>query len=315
MIEVRSQKSEVRERTKPIVILGKHREHCHLCASTTKWHKGKCRHCETRNPHMSGNVKNWIPAQKAAWMTILLMFIVFTSVFAALSKEDAETFKKANENYRKSKYSEAAELYNSLSVKYPDQAVFLYNLANALHRQNQLGAAIVAYEQALSLDPRNADIRANLNFVRGLVQYRVDDKRSWYLKAGQEVLDYFTEKEIISAVLFTYLILAFGWAFALFLKPGSAWGWKRRTLLIISAFLFLIGLAKNVEMHFVRAAIVTSSEAPAHYGPSEADKVAFRAGEGIKVYVVDKRDDWSRVLLVSGDSGWVRNTQITEILQ
>ena len=245
----------------------------------------------------------------------LFFLIISAPVFASLSREDSEAFKKANQDYRSAKYSQAAESYESLSVKYPDQAVFFYNLGNSLHRQNQLGTALVAYEQAQALDPRNSDIRANLQFVNGLVQYRVEDKRNWYLKAGQELLDYFTEKEIISMVLWSYLILAASWAFMLFLKPGTPWGWKRKTLLIISSFFFLVGLAKNVEMHFVRAAIVTSSEAPAHYGPSDADKVAFRAGEGIKAYVVDKRDDWSRILLVSGDSGWVRNTQITEISQ
>lgn len=248
------------------------------------------------------------------FMFVFTLIISFPA-FAGLPKEDADLFKKANENYRKAKYSDASEAYESLSVKYPEQAVFFYNLGNSLHRQNQLGTAIVAYEQALSLDPRNLDIRANLQFIRGLVQYRVEDKRNWYLKAAQEGLDYFTEKEIIAMVLFTYLILALSWVFSLFLKPGVPWGWKRKALLTISAIFFLVGLAKNLETHFVRAAIVTSTEAPAHYGPSDADKVAFRAGEGIKLYVVDKRDDWSRVLLVSGDSGWVRNTQITEITQ
>lgn len=244
-----------------------------------------------------------------------LSLVLSTPVFAALTKEDAALFKKANEDYRKAKYSEAADAYESLTVKYPEQPAFYYNLGNALHRQNKLGTSIVAYEQALELDPRNADIRENLNFVRGLVEYRVEDKRNWYLKAAQEALDYFTEKEIMSMVLLSYLFLAAGWAFSLFVRPGAPWGWKRRMFLTISAFFFLVGLAKNVEMHFMRAAIVTSSEAPAHYGPTGGDKVAFRVGEGIKVYVVDKRDDWSRVLLVSGASGWVLNNQITEITQ
>lgn len=250
------------------------------------------------------------------FITVFLLSLFISSpVFAALTKEDAALFKKANENYRKAQFSDAADAYESLSVKYPEQAVFLFNLGNSLHRQNKLGSSIVAYEQALELEPRNADIRANLQFVRGLVEYRVEDKRNWYLKAAQSALDYFTEKEIISMVLLSYLILGISWAFALFLKPGIPWGWKRRTLLTISAFFFLVGLAKNVEMHFMRAAIVTSSEAPAHYGPSAGDKVAFRVGEGIKVYVVDKRDDWSRVLLVNGGSGWVLNNKITEITQ
>ncbi len=245
---------------------------------------------------------------------MLLIFTVFLTPQAfAVSKADAEVFKKANQDYRKGDFKLAAEAYENLSDKYPDQAVFYYNLGNALHKLGKLGPTIVAYEQALALDPRNQDVRANLKFVRGLVQYRVDDKRNWYLKAAQELLNYFTEKEVISLVLFTYFILASGWAFVLFFKNGAPWGIKRRMLLIISAAFFLVGLAKNIETHFIRDAIVTANEAAARYGPSEADKVAFRVGEGVKVYVVDKRDDWSRVLLNNGESGWVPNTQIIEV--
>ena len=248
---------------------------------------------------------------KKLLLFFLLMLAVLPRAFA-LSAADAELFKKANQDYRKGHFKEAADSYELLSNKNPDEAVFFYNLGNALHRLNKLGPTIVAYEQSLALDPRNPDTRANLKFARGLVQYRVEDKRNWYLKAAQEVLDYFTEKEVISLVLFTYFLLAVSWSFVLFFKNGAPWG-KRKILLAVSAVFFLVGLAKNIETHFIRDAIVTTSETAVRYAPSEAEKVAFRLGEGVKVYVVDKREDWSRVLLVNGDSGWIPSQQITEI--
>jgi SH3-like domain-containing protein len=36
-------------------------------------------------------------------------------------------------------------------------------------------------------------------------------------------------------------------------------------------------------------------------------------GEGIKVFVMDRREDWSRVLLTNGESGWVRDSDIAEV--
>jgi SH3-like domain-containing protein len=58
-----------------------------------------------------------------------------------------------------------------------------------------------------------------------------------------------------------------------------------------------------------------TKECEARYGPSAHDQVAFRMGEGIRVFLVDRREDWSRVLLTNGESGWVRNGDIEEIGQ
>ncbi len=244
---------------------------------------------------------------------LFLAAVLFAPSVFAMNAQDADLFQKANQAYRKGDFKNAGDSYELLAGKYPDESVFFYNLGNSLQRQGKIGPTLVAYEQALALDPRNQDIRANLKYTRGLVQYRVEDKRNWYLKAAQEALDYFTEREVVSVVLLTYFLLATSWAFVLFFKNGAEWGFKRRILLLISAVFFLIGLGKNIETHFIRDAIVTANEAAVRYGPSEADKVAFRVGEGIKVYVVDKREEWSRVLMCNGGSGWIPNTQITEI--
>ena len=72
-------------------------------------------------------------------------------------------------------------------------------------------------------------------------------------------------------------------------------------------------LAKQIDTSVMRDAIVMSKEAEVRYGPSENDQVAFRLGEGLKVYVVDHREDWSRVILVNGDGGWVQSNQIAEV--
>ena len=80
---------------------------------------------------------------------------------------------------------------------------------------------------------------------------------------------------------------------------------------MVLIFLALMG-AKNVQAHWLRGAIVTAKEGQVRYGPSESDQLAFRLGEGLKLYVMDRREEWSRVLLTNGESGWVRNDQIEE---
>ena len=245
------------------------------------------------------------------------LFILFAVIFSmqayAWKPEDAALFKKANENYRKGDFKEASAIYEELSGKYPAAADFYYNLGNSLYRLGRRGDSILAYERARLRDPRNQDILHNLKYVSGQLEYRIDDKRNWYLKAAQDALDYFTEKEVISWVLMTYLLLMASWAFVLFFRADATWGWKRKTLVVFSVIFLLLGIAKNVKTYFIRDAIVTSKEAQVRYGPSDSDQVGFRLKEGLKVYVVDQRDEWSRILLVNGESGWARNSQISEV--
>ncbi len=82
------------------------------------------------------------------------------------------------------------------------------------------------------------------------------------------------------------------------------------TLLILAA---LGAFAKQVQSNLIREAIVMQKECEARYGPSEHDQVAFKMGEGIKVFVMDRREDWDRILLTNGESGWVKQSDIAEV--
>ena len=140
----------------------------------------------------------------------------------------------------------------------------------------------------------------------------MQDKRNWYLKAFEEILNFFTEKEVIFVALIAFFLFIASWAFGIFFLRSAGWGtWHKTFLTVTLLFVALVG-AKNVQSHWLRGAIVTDREAQVRYGPSESDQLAFRLGEGLKIYVMDRRDEWSRVLLVNGESGWVKNDQIEE---
>lgn len=228
--------------------------------------------------------------------------------------EAMSSFDEANQSYRDGNYEEAARLYTRTLEENPDSGNLYYNLGNAYFRLNKLGLAILNYEKALHRSPRDADIRYNLNYARGLLEYKVEDKRNWYMKAVEAFLQYFRWEEVILGTLISYLLVVGSWVFVLFFANGLPWGWGRKALIV----LFLISLiflgAKNIERNMMRDAIVLEKNVSVHYGPSSADQVAFQMGEGLKVYVMDRREKWSRILLASGESGWVPSSQISEVV-
>ncbi len=243
------------------------------------------------------------------------VFVLAPSVLqaAALSPADQTQFEQANQSYRDGKFKEAAAGFEALKAKYPGEAAFPYNLGNSLFRTGEIGPALLAYERALRLSPRDKDIRANLEHVRGLLEYRIEDKRNWYVRAGESVLGHFRDEEVFFLVLMIYLAFLVTAFFCLAFRRGEPWGWWRKTLLgLLLAGLGLAAL-KHFDSDIMKDAIVIAKEAEVHYGPSVGDQVAFRLGEGLKVYVVDTRRDWSRIALVNHEGGWVKNSDIAQV--
>ena len=249
-------------------------------------------------------------------MKRLVLFLVIalwpTFSFCATA-EISKNFQEANTSYRTGDYANAAKLYESLVGQEPHVAVFYYDLANTYVRLGELSRAILNYEKALRLDPRNGDIRANLSHTRGLLEYRVEDTRNWYLRATEIVLKFMTEREVYTVVLAVLFIFLMGGVLFFLNGRGVFWNLWQRFVFIVLLFTALVAFGKQVQSNLIRDVIVMQKECEARYGPSEHDQVAFRMGEGIKVFVMDRREDWSRVLLTNGESAWVKDSDIAEV--
>ena len=246
--------------------------------------------------------------------------IIFFSLFlAGLSQSLAfaaslETdFQKANQLYREGKFSDSILIYENLAKTYPNRSSIDFNLGNAYFRDGKIGRSILAYERAKFLNPRDQDVRYNLSHVNELLEYRIKDKRNWYIQWGEKILGYFSVHEILLAFLLSYGLFMLSLIYTALFRRGLEWGGLRTALLTLVIFLGVLYGVKHVQTHVIREAIVMARDAEVHYGPSETDQVALRLGEGLKVYVVDHRENWSRVWLTNGESGWMPEDQMAEV--
>jgi len=81
-----------------------------------------------------------------------------------------ERFFKANEAYKAGDFKEAIQGYEGLIRSGIVDGHIYYNLGNAYFRLNRLGHAILNYEKARLLMPRDADLLFNLSQARGKIQ-------------------------------------------------------------------------------------------------------------------------------------------------
>ena len=246
---------------------------------------------------------------------ILILIFIALSIASEFSFADDinAIFEKANEAYRNRNYTQALADYERIGAKLKNPVIY-YNMANAAFKENQLGKAILYYEKARKMSPRNSDIRKNLAYAQGGVEYRVEDKRNWYLRQFFKFLDYFRLSEMIIALLAVYSLLAITLIFCLitgreFLR--SNWVSALIVVLVVSVGVTSIQFYRSKFQQ--KAVVIASGKLDVRYGPSKDEKLAFNLVEGIQLSVDDELNDWYRISIVNGETGWVLKEGIEKI--
>ena len=178
----------------------------------------------------------------------------------------------------------------------------LFNYANAEFKAGHLGKAIAAYRRAALLAPRDAEIRANLAFVRNQVQGATLRESRWQGWLGQLTLNEWT---LLAAIAFwlTFALLA-----ARQIRPALGAETEERDLHFSPSLTIFSGAALGLQAanHFSRqTAVVISPEATARSGPFDEAQSAFTAHDGAELSVLDRHDDWVQVADGAGKIGWL----------
>jgi len=214
-------------------------------------------------------------------------------------------FSSANQLYARGQFAAAAAAYEQILQTSQSPALW-FNCGNAEFKAGHLGKAIAAFRQAELLTPRDAELRANLAFVRGQVQGSVLHESRWHNWVGGLTLN---EGTLLTAVFFWML---FGLLAARQLRPALASrlrGLTRLALLLTLASSAV--LASQAASHFSSSvAVVTGAEATARSGPFEDAQSAFTARDGAELRVLDRHNDWVQVANGSGKIGWFSRQQV-----
>lgn len=103
---------------------------------------------------------------------------MFLSAFSASGTVADALFHDGTEAYRAADYARAAIVFREAARQQPASGT-LQNLGNAQWRLGRTGLAVLAWEQALWLDPFNAAARGNLRFARKAAQLEIPEL-TWY---------------------------------------------------------------------------------------------------------------------------------------
>ena len=242
---------------------------------------------------------------------ILLGWFSGTTVLAG---ELENLFAKGNDYYLKGNYEETINIFESIVEKGFEGKSLYYNLGNAYFRVGKLGLAILYYEKAKNLAPSDEDINYNLAFANSKIVDKIETLPRFFIFDWWENL-----LALLSVSGWTYLsyffylltlisIACYYFARSLKTQRISFYGGIAVLfLLVISTLLLVVNYNREVN---VRYAVITNQEAVTKFSPDQNSKDAFIVHEGLKVKAEDTLNDWTKIKLIDGKVGWVKNNNL-----
>lgn len=240
------------------------------------------------------------------------MIIALLAAVLALPAS-AATYAEAKAAYDSGDFAKAAAEFAPLSAASPGDAALHYDLGNALLKNGRLGLASASLQRAFDLDPRDGDIRHNLDFA--------------LRRAGEELAPPGTPAPAFAA--FT----------ALSARELAGLHWLAAWTTVILAGFFLLGDAERrarlsngllaaaaawllfgLWWAGVRAVlppgrgVITAARAELRNGPGEKFTVGYTAPEGRRVRVLAESGAWLEVgLLKEGVKGWILASSVERL--
>lgn len=240
-----------------------------------------------------------------------------TSTVVKIEQEDVSAralMTKANTHYEAGEYSSAEKIYRKILDEGLYSDALYFNLGNTYFKLKDVGRAILFYERALKLNPKDDDILFNLQFARQMTIDKI------------EVQDDLWFKRFVRGFLYIFSINGWAWLclimaalavviWAMFLSnriPFLLGVWGLVISLSISLLALMSSFGRNA-MDTQRCAVLLVEASPVKSAPTEKGEDIFIIHQGIKMEILEQYQDWYKIKLSNGNVGWLPVDTFEEI--
>ncbi|MBM3321202.1 MAG: tetratricopeptide repeat protein [Candidatus Eisenbacteria bacterium] len=234
----------------------------------------------------------------------------------ALASENADAlFVDGNKAYREERFAEAVALYERARAQGVAGGALYYNLGNAHFRTGDIGRARANYERARRFIPRDADLRANLDFLRGRMLDRAMVPAEFpllQLLGGLAAFLTWREWLFLAEIGYALFLLAVG---AHLLRPSlraRTRGPLQAGAVLLVLLLLLLGRALQDQVH-TRRACVLPGEIAVRSGPGTSFTEEFSLHQGTVLRLEREAEGWAFVSITPDLKGWLPSDALEKI--
>src|SRR5690554_5665433 len=224
------------------------------------------------------------------------------------------SFNQANELYQQEKYQEAIQVYEQILDNGQHSVELYYNLGNAYYKVNKIAPAIYNYEKALLLEPNNADVKNNLKFAQNMMIDSFSEVPkvgfSNWVSGVTSVYHYDIWANIAIGFSFLVLLSFIGYYFISRMALKRTFFGLALLFLACSVLSVIIASFEKNQTENYNPAIVFSESVAVKSEPNANSSNAALIHEGTKVYVLESLDDYYKVELPNGMSGWLLKNSV-----
>jgi len=257
-------------------------------------------------------MRNFIPK-------CLLLLLLFGSIPLLKAQPAAlqDSLAKGNQLYTSGKYADAVKSYEYVAGKGFESFELYYNLGNALYKSNNITFAILNYERALRLNPKNEDARFNLEMAKKQVVDNIDllpepgFLRWWHELISSRPVDKWGTHSLVS--FFVFLLLFALFLFATSIRNKQLTFWLAVITLAYSLLTFSFGSSQRSKLVNHNSGVITERSVRMKGSPSETGTELFILHEGLSVQITDKLGDWIEIRLADGNKGWLKESSLIRI--
>ncbi len=244
------------------------------------------------------------------WMLVLGLFV--SGCEAPVAKTDAMSlFFKANTAYKSGDYEGALKIYEQMTGSGYASAAVYYNIGNCYMKRNQIGRAVLWYERARRVTPRDGDLQANWTFAKSMIKNPEVPAKKDLAQYVFIHLPYVTDEEIVLVICFLLLLISALILAGLYLR----WRFKKTLVLVISLTALLAfhicALVLKLKDYNNDAIILAAAEV--RYEPEDKATTHFTAYEGWKVRVLKENTGWTKIERPDGLQGWIETEHLEKI--
>ncbi len=242
----------------------------------------------------------------------LILFILWSGS-AWAQPDPAGVFSRANAEYQKGNYAEAARIYAQALESGVESGPLYYNLGNACFKQKQLGEAIYYWEKSLQKSPRDREARENLELANLLIVDRLEIPQDPFpIRVLSGALKLLTVRQ--NGWLALLLFLAANVLFSVHLFTHNRFSSRALAVGLAAAALCVLLAAslawKTYDRDFRKKGIVVEPASDVRSGPGLENITVFTIHEGLKVRVHGSSDGWRQISLPNGWTGWIRQSDL-----
>jgi tetratricopeptide (TPR) repeat protein len=247
---------------------------------------------------------------------IILLFVLLFTPCGVRAKNDQsaiEDFFEANRSYKNHQFQAAADGYLKLIESGVENGQIYYNLGNAYYRLGDLGRAILFFERARLLLPRDDDLLFNLSHARNQTVDAISDFRTSALRdfLGLDSINLYE-------TFFAFTILNFSFFLLLGIRLYKKSEWSYYLSIVLAIFIGIGGCALALKWYgysFDDRAVVLSEEIEVRAGPDPGDTALFKIHEGAIVFYERTEGNWALLHLSEDKRGWADAKQLERIVK